>query len=240
MRFNEVVPACAKEYMKLWLAKLRFPHAEIHSGWIDPTACFGPGCVVHRGAQVGKYVKLGQHCEVWTGTILGPCVRMGDYSYVNAGSVIESGTIGSYCSVGPAVFVGLAEHALGGLSTSPSLAGTAEKIERTPPVIGHDVWIGARAVILRGVSIATGSAVGAGAVVTRDVHPYEIVAGVPARHLGERLPNKVSERLMATQWWNLHHTVLKEVLESFPPGADWDVKLECIEKAAANLGSSLP
>jgi len=69
--------------------------------------------------------------------------------------------------------------------------------------IGHDVWIGANAVIMRGVKIGNGAVIAAGAIVNKDVEPYSIVGGVPARHLKYRFDKETIERLLKSEWWNL-------------------------------------
>lgn len=73
---------------------------------------------------------------------------------------------------------------------------------KTRIVIGNDVWIGNRAVILRGVTIGDGAVVGAGAVVTKDVEPYTIVGGVPARPIRRRFSDRVIEKLEEVRWWD--------------------------------------
>lgn len=69
-------------------------------------------------------------------------------------------------------------------------------------IVGNDVWIGYDAVIMAGVTIGDGAIIGARAVVTKDVEPYSIVAGVPAREIRKRFPSNVIKRLQAMQWWN--------------------------------------
>ena len=78
------------------------------------------------------------------------------------------------------------------------------------PVLEHDVWIGQQVIVQRGVTVRTGAVVGAGSVVTRDVPPYTIVAGNPARPIRTRFAPELCQRLLATEWWNHHPRILYE------------------------------
>lgn len=129
---------------------------------------------------------------------VGRGVRIGPGTYVNSGS-IDSGDIGRYCSIGHDVHIGPTEHEYAHWTMSPYLARRAGEApsdtERpgAPPVIGDEVWIGARAIVLRGVRIGQGAVVAAGAVVTKDVPDYEIWGGVPARFIRRRFDEPSSE-----------------------------------------------
>ncbi len=148
-----------------------------------------------------------------------PC-RAGRYTY--SGSNIFVGNpdteIGSFSSLADNISIGLGEHPLGYLSTSPYFyqerlgwrEGSSEVFAR-PCNIGSDVWIGQNAIIREGVSIGHGAVIGAGAVVLRDVPPYAIVAGVPARILRFRFSEEEIASLLRLQWWDLPEDIIKEL-----------------------------
>lgn len=137
-------------------------------------------------------------------------VWVGFASYVNSGAIRSYVEIGRYCSIGRDVSLGLGHHNIHGISGSPffgeKAVGTlplASEEPRRRVVIGHDVWIGDGVKILSGVSIGHGAVLAAGCVVTKDVRPYEIVGGVPARTLSWRFDEATIEKLLRLEWWNL-------------------------------------
>lgn len=129
------------------------------------------------------------------------CVSVGQGTYGELdirhfGNPEERVTIGSYCSIGPeCVFMTGGEHRYDGLSTYPFRAKLGlcenESITRGPIVLKDDVWLGFRSIVMSGVTIGKGAIVAAGAVVTKDVPPYAIVGGVPARIIKYRFPEEV-------------------------------------------------
>lgn len=147
--------------------------------------------------------------------------RLGRYSYVGYDSEVVNCDIGTFCSIANGFIAGGAKHPLEWLSTSPVFydvgGGTnhhlgylsMEKTART--YIGNDVWIGSRAIILQGVHIETGAVVGAGAVVTKDVPPYAVVAGCPAKIIRYRFDNDVICRLLKSEWWLLPDNQLRKL-----------------------------
>jgi acetyltransferase-like isoleucine patch superfamily enzyme len=130
--------------------------------------------------------------------------------------------IGKYCSIALGVMITLGgEHRTDWVKTYPfshvDKWPEAHGVEGHPGtkgdvVIGHDVWLAERCMILSGVTIGTGSVVGAGAVVSRDVEPYQIVAGNPARPIRKRFSDDVIARLLAAAWWDWEETRLRTAM----------------------------
>lgn len=150
-----------------------------------------------RGARLPAHVEIGRHSY-------GASAR----SFVRPTADAPI-TIGNFCSIGPEVLIfGQADHPTDLPSTYPFRtllfapeAGNRDAVTRGGVAIGSDVWIGARAMILSGVSIGHGAVIGAGAVVTRDVPPYAIAVGNPARVVRHRFAPDIVARLLATRWW---------------------------------------
>jgi acetyltransferase-like isoleucine patch superfamily enzyme len=136
-----------------------------------------------------RCVRLGERCEIEHNVFL-KCISpeasltVGDFVFVGTGTeidVADSVTIGSHTLLAPGVFITDHAHA-----HARGQRLDAQGSRSSPVVIGSDVWLGVRSVVLSGVIIGDGAVVGAGAVVTKDIPPYAIVAGVPARPIGQR------------------------------------------------------
>ena len=164
---------------------------------IHKTARVNGGCsIVH--SEIGRYTCLGYQCE-----------------RVNC-------KIGSFSSIASNVYIGGAEHPIQWASTSSVFqkvphSGPDKRFAELPlpqskeTVIGNDVWVGFRAIIKAGCRIGDGAVVGAGAVVTKDVPPYAIVGGVPAKVIRMRFSDDVIEKLMRIKWWDFSEEQLKVV-----------------------------
>jgi acetyltransferase-like isoleucine patch superfamily enzyme len=113
-------------------------------------------------------------------------------------------TVGAYCSIAEDVtfFIG-GNHRSDWLSTFPfpGVIGRGHPASRGPIVVGNDVWIGMGAAVLSGVQVGDGAVVGAFAVVTRDIPPYAVVAGNPARVIRYRFPPETVATLLTIRWW---------------------------------------
>lgn len=152
------------------LVKYRGKNVRLMTSDISLDACISNNVSINKFCQVGSNVKIGE------GT------------YLNQGVILVSGSIGRYCSIGYYAVIGAHEHPLNLKYTSPHyyLNHTNYKDISSPPVIEDDVWIGANAFVKQGVIISKGAVVAAGAVVVKDVPPYTIVGGVPAKIISIR------------------------------------------------------
>lgn len=152
--------------------------------------------------------------------------HVGKYTYVGDKSLHianEETTIGSFCSLGQRVQLGHGAHPLTFLSTSPYFYFNAMgfKTKNTPchnefwntkPIhIGSDVWLGDGVFVKNGVTIGDGAVIGARSVVTKDVPPYAIAAGTPARVIRYRFDEQTREELLRLKWWELEDDVIRQI-----------------------------
>ena len=182
--------------------------------------------VVHPTAKVedcdlGRFTEIAEGCRL-TETVLG------DYSYVMENCQSWCATIGKFSNVAASVRINATNHPVERVTLHHFTYRASDYFDDAEHehtffaarrarrvTIGHDTWIGHGVTILPGVTISDGAAVGSGAVVTRDVAPYTIVAGVPARTVRERFPADTARRMQALAWWNWDHARLRARLDDF-------------------------
>ncbi len=172
-------------------------------------------------SRFGCYTEVQQNSELID-------VDLGDYSYVMEDCRISHCRIGKFVNIASLVRINPGNHPTDwvsmhhcqyrragyGFNEQDDAAFFAWRAAQ-PVTIGHDVWIGHGATVLAGLSIGNGAAVGAGAVVTKDVPPYAIVAGIPAKVLRCRFPKGIVDRLQQIKWWDWDHETIKERLPEF-------------------------
>ena len=171
--------------------------------------------------ELGAYTEVKAHSELED-------VRMGDFSYCAGYNQIFAADIGKFCSIAAFVRINPGNHPLYtraaqhhftyrrnlfGFGEEDAEFFAARRAKRVS--LGHDVWIGHGVTVMPGVTIGNGAAVGSGAVVTHDVEPYAVVAGVPARRLRMRFDPDTIRRLESTRWWDWDYETLKARLSDF-------------------------
>lgn len=185
----------------------------------------GPQPSIHPDAIV-RSSKLGAWTEVGARASLDETL-LGDYSYVIHDTQIIYAEIGKFCSIASFVRINPGNHPLDkaalhhfsyrshqfALGDDDDAFFEWRRMRRV--TLGHDVWVGHNAIILPGVKVGNGAAIGAGAVVSKDVEPFQVVAGVPARLLRERFSANVREGLQRIAWWDWPHDKLRKALCDF-------------------------
>lgn len=172
-------------------------------------------------------VTFGAFCEIGRGSRVTHS-EIGDYSYCDRYCDIANASVGKFANIASFVRIGATDHPLDRASLHhfmyrsaaywPDAADDADWFARRRArrvVIGHDTWIGHNAQIKPEVTVGHGAVVASGAVVTRDVPAYAIVAGVPARVIRMRLPEDLAERMIALAWWDWDHARLRMALDDF-------------------------
>ncbi len=179
-----------------------------------------PDCEISN-STFGAYVEIGKGSRVAN-------TAFGDYSYCDRYADIANARIGKFSNIAAFSRIGATDHPLDTAACHHFLYRSddywddatrdadffAHRMSRLAH-IGHDTWIGAGAMIKPDVTLGHGAVVAAGAVVTKDVAPYTIGAGTPARPLRLRQPPEIADRIMALAWWDWPHATLRDRLRDF-------------------------
>lgn len=183
-----------------------------------------PNCIFYPRVKISNTI-FGKYNVVFNDVLMDSCI-IGDHTYIQKRTKIFNADIGKFCSIASGVSIGPGVHKTDGVSTHPVFY-----LNNTPLIkkfsdedlfipskrtsIGHDVWIGEKAIVLDGVTIGTGAIIAAGAVVTKDVEPYAIYGGVPARQIKYRFEEREIDLLLKSQWWDYSEDWFKKNYKSF-------------------------
>ena len=194
---------------------------------------------IRRNSKISKFAKIYAFSKISNS-------KIDDYTYVSFNCTINCCEIGKYCSIASGVKIGLGKHPTNFISTSPmfyapknplgnSTVDAPAFVEHEKVYLGNDVWIGANVVILDGISIGDGAIVGANSIVTKDIEPYSIVGGVPAKEIKKRFSDEIINKLNLLQWWNLPFAFfkqkhVKEVFSKPLDGGTIDLLLEAVKE----------
>lgn len=192
--------------------------------------------MVEKRLGVKPYIH--ENCKLMD-SILGPftevgmCnffqnVRLGDYSYTGEFCFLQNSHIGKFSNIAAMVRIGPTEHPMDRPSQHHftyrrRMYGFDNRDDdeffewrrEQKTYIGHDTWIGHGAIIMPGIKVGNGAVVGGGAVVTKDVEPYSIALGVPAKGIRKRFSDEVIEKLEHIKWWEWSHETIKERFDDF-------------------------
>ncbi|WP_238367776.1 DapH/DapD/GlmU-related protein [Mesobacterium pallidum] len=188
---------------------------------LSPDAPFvHPDCEI-TDSTFGAFTEVGRGSRIAHSAL-------DDYSYCDRYADIANARIGKFANIAAFARIGATDHPLDTAACHHFLyrsddywddAGRDEDFfarrKARVATIGHDTWIGAGAMVKPEVSLGDGAVVAAGAVVTKDVAPYTIVAGTPAAVLRPRQPPAIAERLIALAWWDWPHARLRDTLADF-------------------------
>ncbi|AMR33978.1 hypothetical protein A0256_22280 [Mucilaginibacter sp. PAMC 26640] len=179
---------------------------------------------VVNNCAFGSYNWIGEHCVLINS-------EMGDFSYTNSYTYIMHTKMGKYCSVGPNVKIAPGMHPSSVfVSTHPTTFNNQGNFVRNfankavfknykEVSIGNDVWIGANAIIIDGVTIADGAIIAANSVVVKNVGPYEIVGGNPAKVIKKRFNDDQVDYLLQFKWWEKDPDWIAQHISRF-----WDIE----------------
>jgi len=152
--------------------------------------------------------------EIMPSSLLSGENKIGEYTYIGFNCIITKSTIGRYCSIANNVSIGIGEHKINRISTNSIFYKDPFKtLTEKECTIGNDVWIGSNVIIRRGVTVGNGSIIGSNSFVNKDVKPFEIVAGSPAKHIKMRFSEEQINLINNSDWWDEDLAEAKEKIK---------------------------
>ncbi|MCL1950279.1 MAG: chloramphenicol acetyltransferase [Turicibacter sp.] len=181
---------------------------------------------IHDGCEIvestfGAYTEMGAFNVIENSHI-------GDYAYTGPNCFVQNTQVGKFANIAAHVRIGPTDHPMErptqhhftyrrkmyGFDEVDDVSFFEARKQRVT-TIGHDAWIGHGAIIMPGVTIGNGAVVGAGSIVTKDVAPFEIVVGVPAKKVRNRFSDEVIQKLQEIGWWHWSHQKIKDNFGDF-------------------------
>ena len=157
------------------------------------------GWLLAYPGNIFNHNKVHSSTRIAGGTSLKFCT-IGKHNYIARRNSLYNVEVGNYCCFGPDIHIGGMQHSYWWYSMSPLLSDECKSPDRT--IIGNDVWLGAGCIIKQGVKIGNGAVVGAGSFVNKDVEPFSIVVGSPAKLLKYRFGEDVREAIINSGYWD--------------------------------------
>lgn len=175
--------------------------------------------LIDNVSRIDKKAKINYGVKLFNSSI-------NSYSYIGPYSQIVCSEIGKFCSIADRCSIGLANHSINFLSTSPlftsKINGTGYSWsdknffnEYRKVIVGNDVWIGTRVIIMGGVKIGDGAVIGSGSIVTKDIPAYAVAVGTPAKVIRYRFEDELISKLIEIKWWDRDEEVLKKQIKLF-------------------------
>ena len=188
---------------------------------------FGSNVHVNLNNFFGGFNRIGDNCIISSSEI-------GYATYIADSSIISNAKIGKFCAIGKNTQICLGKHPTNYVSIHPSFYSTKKQAgfsfvknqiyeehdyidesKKFVVSIGNDVWIGNNVIIMDGVEIGSGAVIGSGSIVTRDIEPYGIAYGQPAKLKKLRFSKAVVEKLIEIKWWDFKHEKIKNSIDKF-------------------------
>lgn len=188
-----------------------FQNRRLRFSYIDVNVAIGKGVYI-RGAELHGYINIGEGCKIYN-TLMSGNISVGKYTSlwgpnIQILAINNSVEIGNFCSIARDVTIQEYFHDHQKLTTyyiGRNIFGQSigdEVVSKGNIKIGHDVWIGTGVQIMSGITIGNGVVIAANSTVTKDIPPYSIVAGTPAKVIKMRFSEEIVEKIEKLQWWN--------------------------------------
>jgi acetyltransferase-like isoleucine patch superfamily enzyme len=171
-----------------------------------------------KNSTISALAKVGAESHIVSSVL-------GRYSYIGNNCTVIQTEVGTFCSIADNSIIGGAAHPIDWVSTSPVFHAGKNILKKNfahhsfnaykKTIICNDVWVGSNSIIKSGVTINNGAIIGMGSIVTKDIGPYEIWAGNPAKFIKKRFDEETIEKLLVSEWWNYNEEKLEKISHLF-------------------------